>query len=420
MTLTILPTRSNLFSKKLFFIRKLCLIFLRRFKNEKKILIFEKNIKKVNDLKTNFHKNNFIKDKKTGYLTCEFIKFSFLFQKLICFFSDYGTIQMRQFKSFLNIQGKIYKNVFARKKKSFYFIKNFKKLKDKHFFWFYEYDKNRYLGKVQKISRNYHLFNPKILLDIITEESKKNSIKGFSKKALDFIFKILKRKIKTIIIGISETSMKRGLFKNKIIDDWGKNNIIYKKIKAFQDFKLKSKLENKIKCSVRKFKNKKKIFGNTLKNQNSKFFFLTKPLVSIEEERKTQQTEDILSRTNKTLMTLLNEILTGRIEELKKATLCLCQYKPSEMRFFEKKVEKQNLSIIKRHQKPAKKKKKNFIENYKQYQNHLFKTNCYISGIDCFLFLKKEPLFKNCELPVALWIILMMDFNIRFQNKIKK
>ena len=119
MTLTILPTRSNLFPKKLFFIRKLCLIFLRRFKNEKKILIFEKNIKKVNDLKTNFHKNNFIKDKKTGYLACEFIKFSFLFQKLICFFSDYGTIQMRQFKSFLNIQGKIYKNVFARKKKVF-------------------------------------------------------------------------------------------------------------------------------------------------------------------------------------------------------------------------------------------------------------------------------------------------------------
>ena len=114
---------------------------------------------------------------------------------------------------------------------------------------------------MQKISRNYHLFNPKILLDIITEESKKNSIKGFSKKALDFIFKILKRKIKTIIIGISETSMKRGLFKNKIIDDWGKNNIIYKKIKAFQDFKLKSKLENKIKCSVRKFKNKKKYLG---------------------------------------------------------------------------------------------------------------------------------------------------------------
>lgn len=84
-------------------------------------------------------------------------------------------------------------------------------------------------------------------------------------------------------------------------------------------------------------------------------------------------------------MTLLNEILTGRIEELKKATLCLCQYKPLEMRFFEEKVEKQNLSNIKKHQKPGKK-KKNFIKNYKQFQNHLFKTNWYISGIDCFYF----------------------------------
>ena len=304
------------------------------------------------------------------------------------------------------------------KKKTLYFIKNFKKSKDKHFFWFFEYDKNRYLRKVQKISRNYHLFNPKILLDMITEESKKNLTEGFSKKALDLIFKILKRKIKTIIIGIAETSIKRGLFKNKIIDDWGKNNIIYKKIKAFQDFKLKSKLENKIKCSIRKFKTKKKILGNNLKNQNSKAFFLAEPLVSIKEEKKTQQTEDILSRANKTLMTLLNEILTGRIEELKKATLCLCQYKPLEMRFFEEKVEKQNLSNIKKHQKPGKKKKKNFIKNYKQFQNHLFKTNWYISGIDCFLFLKKDPLFKNCELPLALLIILMMDFNIRFQNKI--
>lgn len=108
---------------------------------------------------------------------------------------------------------------------------------------------------------------------MITEESKKNLTEGFSKKALDLIFKILKRKIKTIIIGIAETSIKRGLFKNKIIDDWGKNNIIYKKIKAFQDFKLKSKLENKIKCSIRKFKTKKKILGNNLKNQNSKAFF---------------------------------------------------------------------------------------------------------------------------------------------------
>jgi len=420
MRLTILPTKSNLFSKKLIFIKKLCLIFLKRFKNKKKNLIYEKNIKQVNGLKMQFYKNNFIKEKKNCYLNDEFTKFSFFFQKLIFFFSDYGTIQTRQIKSFLNIGGKIYKNIFARKKKPLYFIKNFKKSKDKHFFWFFEYDKNRYLRKIQKISRNYHLFNPKILLDMITEESKKNSIKGFSKKALDFIFKILKRKIKTIIIGIAETSMKRGLFKNKIIDDWGKNNIIYKKIKAFRDFQLKSKLENKIKFSIRKFKTKKKIFENTLKNQNSKNFFLTKTLVSIEEEKKTQQTEDILSRANKTLMTLLNEILTGRIEELKKATLCLCQYKPSEMRFFEEKNEKQNLSNIKEHQNPAKKKKKkNFIKNYKQFQNHIFKTNWYISGIDCFLFLKKDPLFKNCELPVALLIILMMDFNIRFQNKTK-
>jgi hypothetical protein len=419
MTLTNLPPGSILFSKKLFFIKKLCLLFLKRFENEKKTLIYDKNIKKVNSLKSNFYKNNFIKDKKTGFLACEFTKFSFFYQKLICFFSDYETIQTRQFKSFLSIEGKIYKNIFARKKKTLYFIKNFKKSKDKHFFWFFEYDKNRYLRKIQKISRNYYLFNPKILLDIIINELKKNSIKGFSKKALDFIFKILKRKIKTIISGIAETSIKRGLFKNKIIDDWGKNNIIYKKIKAFQDFKLKYKFENKIKCSVRKFKTKKKILMNSLKNQNSKNFFLAKTLISIEEEKKVQQTEDILSRANKTLMTLLNEILTERIEELKKATLCLCQYKPSEMKFLKKKVEKQNLSNIKGHQKPAKKRKKNFIENYKQFQNHLFKTNWYISGIDCFLFLKKDPLFKNCELPVALLIILMMDFNIRFQNKIK-
>ena len=79
------------------------------------------------------------------------------------------------------------------------------------------------------------------------KESKKNSIRGFSKKALDLIFKILKIKIRTIILEIVKTSMKRGIVKNQIINDWGNNNLIFKKIKTYIDFKLKSNFKNRIK-----------------------------------------------------------------------------------------------------------------------------------------------------------------------------
>ena len=369
-------------------------------------------------LNKDLKKNKFIKKiKKINLIENEFIIFSFFFQKLTSFLFVNPKIHMRKSEPFSDIHDINYKSNFAPKKKPIYFIKNFRKSKNRHFLWFLEYTKNRHIRRAQKFNRNSCLFNPKILLDLIMKESKKNSIRGLSKKALDLIFKILKIKIRTIILEIVKTSMKRGIVKNQIINDWGNNNLIFKKIKTYIDFKLKSNFKNRIKYSIRKFKVKKKILENAMKNENLNKNLLFQTTNYIDEEKKNQHTEDILSRANKTLLTLLSEILTGRIDELRKATYCLCQYKPSEIRYFEK--EENNLPNIKKHQKPIKKSTTDYPKNRHEIQNRFFKSKRYISANDCFLFLKKDPVFRNQEFPIALFIILMEDFNMRFQRKLK-
>ena len=413
MTIKKLIQMNNLFPKKLFFIKKFCLIYLMRM--QKPILLKKKNFNYLDVLKKDSSKKNFFKKiKKISLIENEFIKFSLFFQKLTSFLFDYPKIHTRKFEPISGMHNINHKSIFVPKKKPIYFIKNFRKSKNKNFLWFLEYTKNRYIRRVQKINRNSCLFNPKILLDMVIKESKKNSIKGFSKKALDFIFKILKIKIKTIILEIVKISMKKRLFKNQIIKDWGNNNLIFKKIKTYLDFKFNYKFRNRIKFSIRKFKVKKKILENVIKNENLNKNLLIQTTNYIDEEKKNQHTEDILSKANKTLLTLLSEILTGRIEELGKATYCLCQYKPSEIRYFEK--EEKNFPDIKKNQKPIKKSVNTYTKNRYEIQKRFFKSKWYISANDCFSFLKKDPVFRNKEFPVALFIILMEDFNMRFQR----
>ena len=416
MIMKIPKLQGKLFPEKIFFIKKFYLIYLMRLK--KPISIKRNNFKYLDILKKDSNKNNFIKKiKDTNIVEDEFIKFSLFFQKLTNYLSGYPKIHKRKIELGINTYDINYKNILVQEKKNIYFIKNFRKSRKKHFFWFLEYTKNRYARKAQKINRNSCLFNPKVLMDMIIKESKRNLIRGFSKKALNFIFKLLKIKIKTIINEIIKVSINRGLFKNKLVNDWGTNNLIFKKIKTYKNLKLKFKFRNRIKHSIRKFKVKKKIFENSLKNENMDKNFLIQTANSNSEEKKNQPTEDILSRANKTLLTLLNEILIGRIDELRKATYCLCQYKPLEIKYFEK--EEKSLPDIKKHQKPKQKSVYTYTKNRNEIQNGLIRSKWYISAIDCFLYLKKDPLFKNCEFPIALFIVLMEDFNVRFQRKFK-
>lgn len=392
--------------KKSIYIKKFFLIYL--LKTSKENFSFLDHKKKNF---SNFHqkaiekKYEIIKHKQNTYFGKDFFKFYFFFQLLVGFFSETKKIKGFSLKFLPKIQNKKLNKQFNYKKKK-YFVKNFRKSKEKQYLWFHEARNNSFFRKPQKNQKAHYIFNTKILLNVISTELFKQSIIGFSKKSIEFIHGILKKRVQLILVELGEISNKRRMSTKKIFDNWGKNNLIKKKIKNHYKFHFEFKFKSKIKISIRKFKVKKKLFENfEKKNKNNitiKDFNVIK-----NDKKKLTETEDILFRANKTLMALLDEILRNRIEELQKATSCLCLYKPSENNFF----------LPKKEDLEKKEKNKIISTNNKLItaQSKLLNSFWYLTGIDCFLFLKETVNFDNQHLCLSLLIILMSDFNLQFQ-----
>ena len=254
-------------------------------------------------------------------------------------------------------------------------------------------------------------------MNIVSKELRKNSLLGFSKKSVDLIVKVLKKTIKKIIIEIRNISIKRKLGKKKAINEWGLNNIIWKKNRPFHDFDFN--FLDKMKVCLRKYKSKK----STSCSSTSQTYFQVRNLSNtndnLSETKKNTESNDNLLRANKTLMTLLNEILQIRMEELRKETTCLCKYKPVEIENSPKKEEniKENGGKKEKLKKKKTDKTKHGIYNAKGMLPFVSDSYQFLSGIDCFLYLKNTKSYHNQILSFTLLLLLMSDFNSRFKLK---
>ena len=398
-------------------LKKFCLFYLLK-KEKKKISKCSHFTHKLNDF---FNKDSEKKKKiKSSVKAFCFIKdcseFSLLFRKFLNFFSEKKKIQEKN----LSLNEQIRENYkffnFLGKKKNIYLNKNFRKTKERNFLWFFEIKKSRYFRRILKTGNNSSFLNPKVLLNLVSKELQKNSILGFSKKAIEFIFKTIDEFVKNIIIEMGKISFKRKLARKKVFNIWGNNNLIRKKIKTYKEIRLKIKFMSNLKTSVRKFKVKKKLMEisyrrNGYENKN------VKDNDRLVDFKKISEPEDVLLRANKTLMTLLTEILQARTEELKKATSCLCQYKPTEIKQLVKKEEEILVAGTKLEFKKKSLKGTDLTKYFPRSSPSFFNSFGYLSGIDCFFFIKKNENLDNKGFLMALLTILMADFNLRIQNK---
>ena len=290
--------------KKSIYIKKFFLIYLLKIREEKVSIIGLKK-KFFSTSQKNFLK----KDDEISifqYTKCfgeDFFKFYFIFQILVGFFSE--TKKFTEFnKKFLpKIKLKKFNNQ-SRNKKYIYLVENFQKSKERQYLWFHETRKNSFFRKPQKNQKAYNIFNSKILLNVISAELSKQSIIGFSKKSIEFINELLTKTIQDILMELGEISNKRKTSKKKILDEWGKNNLIQKKIKNYPKFHFELKFKIKLMISIRKFKAKKKLFEN-LENKNKNNATIKNLVNTKNDEKKFTETDDILFRANTTLMTLL-------------------------------------------------------------------------------------------------------------------
>ena len=119
---------------------------------------------------------------------------------------------------------------------------------------------------------------------------------------------------------------------------------------------MKFNFQQNIKNSIRKFKIKKEVLDELVKKARFQKQTMKTKVERDNKEEKNFESNELLARANKTLMTLLNEILQSRVEELRKATSCLCSYKPAEINQINEKIAKNKGSLSKK--KKEKKKKK--------------------------------------------------------------
>ena len=391
------------FLEKSLYLRKFCLIYLIKLNQKNKNCqfcldkIFEKNYK-VRDLPN----INYIKE--------DFFKFSSFFQNLI---NSFSKIKSDRAILLPKIENEDFMDQ-LKQKKSKYLFKNFRKSKKKNSSWF-QFQKKIFLQQTQ-LKKTYYLFNSQNLLNLVSRELYKKSIIGFSKKSLDFIIEILKKTTKNILNKLGNIAINRKLYGKKTIEEWGVNNIICKKIKTKNKFKFGSEFQIKLKRSIRKYKIKKRI-----SNLSKKYKIYDKDIKddNLIIEKKLKENDDIILRANKTLMALLDEILKNRVEELKKATSCLGAYKPSEIKILPQLERKTNLQKTvlgkKEKNKKKKEKKESYCKNLHKTSN-LVNSYSYLSGIDCFLFLKNNEIYNNLQLCTSLFLILISDFNSRFQK----
>ena len=391
------------FLEKSVYLRKFCLIYLIRLSQKNKN--FQFRLDKI------FEKNNKLRHlPNINYIKEDFFKFSSFFQNLI---NSFSKIKSDRAILLPKIENEDFMDQ-LKQKKSKYLFKNFRKSKKKNSSWF-QFQKKIFLQQTQ-LKKTYYLFNSQNLLNLVSRELYKKSIIGFSKKSLDFIIEILKKTTKNILNKLGNIAINRKLYGKKTIEEWGVNNIICKKIKTKNKFKFGSEFQIKLKRSIRKYKIKKRI-----SNLSKKYKIYDKDIKddNLIIEKKLKENDDIILRANKTLMALLDEILKNRVEELKKATSCLGAYKPSEIKILPQLERKTNLQKTvlgkKEKNKKKKEKKESYCKNLHKTSN-LVNSYSYLSGIDCFLFLKNNKIYNNLQLCTSLFLILISDFNSRFQK----
>jgi hypothetical protein len=393
------------FLEKSVYLRKFCLIYLIKLNQKNKNCqfcldkIFEKNYKVR-------HLSNI------NYIKEDFFKFSSFFQNLL---NSFSKIKSDRAILLPKIENEDFMDQ-LKQKKSKYLFKNFRNSKKKNSSWF-QFQKKIFLKETQ-MKKTYYLFNAQNLLNLVSRELYKKSIIGFSKKSLDFIIEILKKTTKNILNKLGNIAINRKLHGKKTIEEWGVNNIICKKIKTENKVKLGDEFQIKLKKSIRKYKIKKrisnlskkyKIFDKDIKNDN------------LIIEKKVKENDDIILRANKTLMTLLDEILKNRVEELKKETSCLGAYKPSEIKILPQ-IERKTKTNLQKTCLGKKERKKKKSEKRQTHCKNLHKTSnfvnsySYLSGIDCFLFLKNNKIYNDLQLCTSLFLILISDFNSRLQK----
>jgi|AntRauMFilla1563_2_1112583.scaffolds.fasta_scaffold00787_10 hypothetical protein len=404
-------SKSNqMYYKKILFFKKFYLVYLLKMYGGRKPKILNNRL----TLNYFFKLKSAIFQRKDSLISNTTLKenlskFYFFFQYLIITF-----LKNQRFKkandnylSIFKLKNLTSKHIYTKPR--LYVIKNFRKIKEKVSTWFYKKYKKSFFLKHQRNKKIYSLFNMRTVLEIISKELSNAKIIGFSKKSMEFILKNLKKNVENMIIEMSKLSIKRKKTR-RITIDWGINNLIHKKLKN-NLIRSRYNFQNNIKKIIRKYKNIKKTIEPLLKKENNDIS-LVKGNVNVNaNEDNLFDTENVVFKANKTLMTLLNEILQIRVEELKKATSCLCLYKPSEIKHMLKnEEEKKELAYEKKGI------KEELIEPIPlvKVQSIVSKSTLYLSGIDCFLFLKENTIIQNQTLSMSLLSILISDFNFRF------
>lgn len=400
-------SRNKFFNQRSVLIKKFFLVYLRKIKENKIKKYTDSNIcidffkKKCNKIKP-------CKEQKINeHLRKNFLEFILILKNMLNSFS-------RNTQSSKNLNKRSLEN-FSYGKNNTYSIRNYWEAKERNFFWFYDQKKNQINQKLQEYGKFNDLFNVKNLFRMVSRELRKKDIIGFSKKSSICILEFLKKTVENIIFKTGTIASKRQHIRQKIFQEWGINNIIRKKNSKYAYSESNVEFMRKLKKAIRKYKVNTKTKSNPFKKIGNIETIREKDSNIKELVNKNAETEEILNRANKTLMTLLKEILQSRVEELRKATLCLEAYVPSEIKYiFEKKEpNKENLMM------PLKQKtKKN--QNDSNVSIDFLKSRFYLSGIDCFLFLKENENYDHKNLSMALLIVLMSDFNLKFQRKLNK
>lgn len=170
----------------------------------------------------------------------------------------------------------------------------------------------------------------------------------------------------------------------------------------------KIKFENEIKNSIFSFKRKKKAKNLKSKDKPNIIKLNTKKELGVKKKNKNSLLEENISKTNKTLMALLDGILKKRNRILKEATKCICQYKPLPSKTFVRKKLKKEINP------------KIFTKTRGTPQIvYDLDTGNYLTGNDCINLMRNQSIFYQKELFLKLFFSLGSDYNFRNWEKIQ-
>ncbi|ABW98227.1 hypothetical protein HAN_3g417 (nucleomorph) [Hemiselmis andersenii] len=243
--------------------------------------------------------------------------------------------------------------------------------------------KKEIFNSKRKFSTKGKIINIKVFYDRLNFLFFKNSIKGFTHDSFQFLFNYLDNYAKNLIKEIRKITLISKKTKDQIKKDWGENftSFFQNDIKKIsKKISYHSVSEKNFQNLIRLFKKKKRVKIN---KKPRKPIFLKNTIEKSNVKKKSTRRkilEENISKTNKTLMTLLNGILQKRIKILREATKCLCKYKPLPLKIS---IQKKNENTVEQIE------KSNFILEEK---NLIFLKRNFlnINAEDCLAFLKSK------------------------------